>query len=82
MLTVKRKREDNITVAPLQEVSTKKQSSTRKNSTAIGVRKQGQYTYSISNAEENHFSSDLCINFSIDRNLFTSLKFTREILQF
>lgn len=41
MLSIKRKREDNISVAPLQEVSIKKPSSTRKNSTAIGLRKQG-----------------------------------------
>jgi hypothetical protein len=40
MLSVKRKRQDHSTVAPLQEVCGKKPNSTRRNNPAIGVRKQ------------------------------------------
>lgn len=42
MLSMKRKRQDHSTVAPLQEVCGKKPNSTRRNNPAIGVRKQGQ----------------------------------------
>jgi len=42
MLSMKRKRQDHSTVAPLQEVCGKKPNSSRRNNPAIGVRKQGQ----------------------------------------
>jgi hypothetical protein len=41
MLSVKRKRQDHSIVTPLQEVGGKKPNS-RKNNSAIGIRKQGQ----------------------------------------
>ncbi|XP_069698610.1 uncharacterized protein C2orf42 [Periplaneta americana] len=40
MLSVKRKRDDSSTVAPLQEVGGKKPNATRKNNPGIGMRKQ------------------------------------------
>jgi hypothetical protein len=42
MLSMKRKRQDHSMVAPLQEVCGKKPNSSRRNNSAIGVRRQGE----------------------------------------